>query len=71
MIFGADQERRQRIEELLRVDHAGEYGAVRIYEGQLAVLGRSSVGPLIEVGTCCARAASTFNPVSTVHCLGW
>jgi ubiquinone biosynthesis monooxygenase Coq7 len=27
------------IEEMIRVDHAGEYGAVRIYEGQLAVLG--------------------------------
>jgi ubiquinone biosynthesis monooxygenase Coq7 len=26
---------------MLRVDHAGEYGAKRIYEGQLAVLGRS------------------------------
>lgn len=25
---------------MIRVDHAGEYGAVRIYEGQLAVLGR-------------------------------
>jgi ubiquinone biosynthesis monooxygenase Coq7 len=25
------------IEEMIRVDHAGEYGAVRIYEGQLAV----------------------------------
>jgi len=25
------------IEEILRVDHAGEYGAVRIYSGQLAV----------------------------------
>lgn len=24
---------------MLRVDHAGEYGAVRIYQGQLAVLG--------------------------------
>jgi 3-demethoxyubiquinol 3-hydroxylase len=28
------------IARILRVDHAGEYGAVRIYEGQLAVLGR-------------------------------
>jgi ubiquinone biosynthesis monooxygenase Coq7 len=28
------------IDGMLRVDHAGEYGAVRIYEGQLAVLGR-------------------------------
>jgi ubiquinone biosynthesis monooxygenase Coq7 len=26
-------------ERVLRVDHAGEYGAKRIYEGQLAVLG--------------------------------
>jgi ubiquinone biosynthesis monooxygenase Coq7 len=29
-----------RIARMLRVDHAGEFGAVRIYEGQLAVLGR-------------------------------
>jgi 3-demethoxyubiquinol 3-hydroxylase len=28
------------IARMLRVDHAGEYGAMRIYEGQLAVLGR-------------------------------
>ena len=28
------------IGSMLRVDHAGEYGAVRIYDGQLAVLGR-------------------------------
>ena len=28
------------VARMLRVDHAGEYGAVRIYEGQLAVLGR-------------------------------
>ena len=27
-----------RLEEMIRVDHAGEFGAVRIYEGQLAVL---------------------------------
>lgn len=26
------------IEAMIRVDHAGEYGAVRIYDGQLAVL---------------------------------
>jgi len=25
---------------MIRVDHAGEYGAVRIYDGQLAVVGR-------------------------------
>ena len=28
------------IESMIRVDHAGEYGAVRIYQGQLAVLKR-------------------------------
>ena len=27
---------------MIRVDHAGEYGAVRIYAGQLAVLRRSA-----------------------------
>ena len=30
---------RADIEAMIRVDQAGEYGAVRIYEGQLAVLG--------------------------------
>ena len=28
------------IGSMIRVDHAGEYGATRIYDGQLAVLGR-------------------------------
>lgn len=28
----------------IRVDHAGEAGAVRIYEGQLAILGRTRAG---------------------------
>jgi ubiquinone biosynthesis monooxygenase Coq7 len=28
------------IDAMIRVDHAGEYGAVRIYDGQLAVMGR-------------------------------
>jgi 3-demethoxyubiquinol 3-hydroxylase len=31
---------RHRREEILRVDHAGEYGAVAIYKGQLAVFER-------------------------------
>ena len=33
-----DMTKRQRIEQIIRVDHAGEYGAKRIYAGQLAVL---------------------------------
>ena len=36
------------VDRIIRVDHAGEYGAVRIYEGQLAVLGRSATGPAIR-----------------------
>ena len=43
-----DLTREQLIDRILRVDHAGEYGAVRIYEGQLAVLGRSPVGRVIR-----------------------
>ena len=37
------------LDRVLRVDHAGELGANRIYQGQMAVLGKSSVGPVIEV----------------------
>ena len=37
------------IDRIIRVDHAGELGADRIYQGQLAVLGKTSVGPIIKV----------------------
>lgn len=43
-----DLSRRERIERMLRVDQAGEYGAKRIYAGQLAVLGDSACGPEIR-----------------------
>ena len=33
---------------MIRVDHAGEYGAVRIYEGQLAVLKNSAKADVIR-----------------------
>jgi len=36
------------VARMIRVDHAGEYGAVRIYEGQLAVLGKSQAGGVIR-----------------------
>jgi len=35
-----DPSRQELLARMLRVDQAGEYGAVRIYEGQMAVLGR-------------------------------
>jgi len=39
---------RAHIDKIIRVDHAGEYGADRIYAGQLAVLGDTDVGPTIQ-----------------------
>jgi len=38
----------ETLARMIRVDHAGEYGAVRIYEGQLAVLGDSPAAPAIR-----------------------
>lgn len=38
----------QQIDRIVRVDHAGEYGAARIYAGQLAVLGRGEKGDLLR-----------------------
>jgi len=35
-------------ERMIRVDHAGEYGATRIYAGQLAVLGRGAKGDVLR-----------------------
>jgi 3-demethoxyubiquinol 3-hydroxylase len=39
---------REVVARTIRVDHAGEYGARRIYEGQLAVLGRTKYGPVLR-----------------------
>ncbi len=39
---------RQHVERMIRVDHAGEYGAKRIYQGQLAVLGRSGKAEILR-----------------------
>lgn len=39
-----DQSDRAYLERLVRVNHAGEYGAQRIYAGQLAILGDSEIG---------------------------
>jgi ubiquinone biosynthesis monooxygenase Coq7 len=40
-LMPGDPAPRQLVERIVRVDQAGEYGAVRIYQGQRAVLGRS------------------------------
>ncbi|HET8997481.1 MAG TPA: demethoxyubiquinone hydroxylase family protein [Acetobacteraceae bacterium] len=43
-----DSTPRERVERIIRVDHAGEYGAARIYAGQLAVLHRSDKAALLR-----------------------
>ena len=43
-----DLDPRTLVERMIRVDHAGEYGAARIYDGQLAVLDGSRAGPAIR-----------------------
>tara|TARA_R110001592_G_scaffold344520_2_gene635778 strand:+ start:2283 stop:2870 length:588 start_codon:yes stop_codon:yes gene_type:complete len=43
-----DPSKAAMVERMLRVDHAGEYGAVRIYEGQMAVLGKDAGGGAIK-----------------------
>tara|TARA_B110000438_G_scaffold10825_1_gene10854 strand:- start:648 stop:1223 length:576 start_codon:yes stop_codon:yes gene_type:complete len=40
---------RNILEEIIRVDHAGEYGATRIYDGQIAVFGKDTkIGKTIQ-----------------------
>lgn len=43
-----DPTKKAAIDRMIRVNHAGEYGAVRIYQGQLAVLNKSNKANIIE-----------------------
>ncbi len=43
-----DPDAREAVARIIRVDHAGEYGARRIYDGQLRVLRRSPAAPVIR-----------------------
>lgn len=43
-----DPDPEELVARMIRVDHAGEYGAARIYAGQLAVLGKRPVGDAIR-----------------------
>jgi len=43
-----DPDRAELLAQIVRVDQAGEYGAKRIYEGQLAVLGKSDAAPALK-----------------------
>jgi 3-demethoxyubiquinol 3-hydroxylase len=49
------------VARMLRVDHAGEYGATRIYEGQLDVLGRGrAAGAIREMAEAEKRHFARF-----------
>ena len=48
MRLPGDPTERETVERMIRVDHAGEYGAARIYQGQLAVLGRGEKGDVLR-----------------------
>jgi len=53
---------------MIRVDHAGEYGAVRIYDGQLAVLGRGRGHTAIrEMGEQEKRHLAVFEALVTAR----
>ena len=39
---------KHQIDSILRVDHAGETAAAKIYDGQLAILKNTPVGPTIQ-----------------------
>lgn len=57
-----DPTREEMIARMIRVDHAGEYGAARIYDGQLAVLGRAaSAGKIREMRDQEQRHLDTFD----------
>ncbi len=47
-----EQKTKELIDKIIRVDQAGELAADRIYAGQMAILGRTDVGPTIQVYFC-------------------
>ena len=47
-LLHGDPDKKTQVERMIRVDHAGEYGAARIYEGQLAILGKRPIGKIIH-----------------------
>ena len=57
-----DPTKDELIDRFIRVDHAGEYGAKRIYEGQLAILGDSDDGDVLrEMAVAEERHLATFD----------
>ena len=40
--FSRNKTDKDTLDEIIRVDHAGEFGATRIYDGQIAIFGENS-----------------------------
>lgn len=57
-VRNADTKRQKLLDEILRVDHAGEVGAVNIYAGQMWVLKGTKVQDTLQV--CTPRGACTM-----------
>jgi 3-demethoxyubiquinol 3-hydroxylase len=56
------------IPRMLRVDHAGEFGATRIYDGQLAILGRSrGAGEIRRMAQAERRHLEKFDALLQAH----
>src|SRR5258708_6135171 len=49
------------IAAMIRVDHAGEFGALRIYEGQLAVLGQQASPGAVAIRQMAEQEQSHFD----------
>jgi ubiquinone biosynthesis monooxygenase Coq7 len=63
-----DLTRAQELARMIRVDHAGEHGATRIYQGQLAVLGHKPVGRVIRHMAAQEEAhKATFDSLMAKH----
>jgi ubiquinone biosynthesis monooxygenase Coq7 len=63
-----DPTRAEHIHRMIRVDHAGEYGARRIYQGQLAILGqRADAGQIRHMAAQEDRHLAAFDRLIAEH----
>lgn len=61
-LWPGDPDKEALIEQMIRVNQAGEFGAARIYAGQISVLGDTAVGPVLrEMAAQEQRHLETFN----------
>lgn len=65
-----DRTQEEEVKRMLRVNHAGEYGAARIYAGQLKILGKSSSAAVIrEMADQERQHLETFSDLLVKRCV--